>query len=128
MPIADVAMCHSASGALLKYLNATVMGTNTGMNCPHIAVFRTANRANRWGHLEKPLCLHLKEVEMSDEMKVVPILPDGKYVIEIPAGYDVEPKSIAEAIDVLMEGDVGFLILSPGLKLVRVDKDDIQKT
>ncbi len=65
---------------------------------------------------------------MSDEMKVVPILPDGKYVIEIPAGYDVEPKSIAEAIDVLMEGDVGFLILSPGLKLVRVDKDDIQKT
>ena len=65
---------------------------------------------------------------MGDEVKLIPIYPDGKYVIEIPAGYDVEPKAIAEAIDVLMEGDSGFLILSPGLKLVRVDKDDLQET
>lgn len=64
---------------------------------------------------------------MSDEMRVVPIEPDGKYIIEIPAGYDVEPETIANAINVLMEGDAGFVILSPGLKLVRVDKDDIQE-
>ncbi len=64
---------------------------------------------------------------MDDEVRVIPIDPDGKYVIEIPAGYDIEPETIANAINVLMEGDAGFMILTPGIKLVRVDKDDVQE-
>lgn len=65
---------------------------------------------------------------MDDEVRVIPIdLENGKYIIEIPADSNVDPVDVAHALDKWIEGDAGFMILSPGLKLTRIDADDIQE-
>lgn len=65
---------------------------------------------------------------MDEEMKVIPIdLKNGKYIIEIPADHNADPRDIADALNVFVEGDAGFMILSPGIKLIRIDADDVQE-
>jgi len=65
---------------------------------------------------------------MDDEMKVIPIdIENGKYVIEIPADLELDYHTIAGNLDEWIGGDSPFLILHPGMKLTRVDKDDIQE-
>jgi len=65
---------------------------------------------------------------MDEEVRVIPIdLENGKYIIEIPADSNVDPVDVALGLDKWIEGDAGFMILSPGLKLTRVDKDDLQE-
>ena len=66
---------------------------------------------------------------MDEEMKVIPVdLKNGKYVIEIPAHLNTDPRDIADALNVFVEGEAGFMILTPGIKLIRIDADDLQKT
>ncbi len=65
---------------------------------------------------------------MDEEMKVIPIdLNDGKYVIEIPADFEGELDDMLNTLDEWIGGDGPFLVLYPGMKLTRVDKDDIQE-
>ena len=65
---------------------------------------------------------------MDEEMRVIPVdLKNGKYVIEIPADSKFDFHDVAQRLDEWIDSDGPFLILTPGLKLTRVDKDDIQE-
>ena len=65
---------------------------------------------------------------MDEEMRVIPVdLKNGKYVIEIPADSKLDFHDVAQRLDEWIDGDGPFLILTPGMKLTRVDKDDIQE-
>lgn len=65
---------------------------------------------------------------MDEEMKVIPVdLKNGKYVIEIPAECKDGVHDMLKTLDEWLDGDSPFLILYPGMKLIRVDTDDIQE-
>ena len=65
---------------------------------------------------------------MDDEIRIVPIdINAGKYVIEISKNSNIDPHEVARDIDEWLDGDGPFLILYPGIKLTRVDTDDIQE-
>ena len=64
---------------------------------------------------------------MGDEVRVIPIDLDGKYVIEIPADSEIDFHDIAQRLDEWIDSDGPFLILVEGMKLTRVDKDDLQE-
>jgi hypothetical protein len=65
---------------------------------------------------------------MDEEMKVIPVdLENGKYVIEISADFEGDLHDILSTLDEWIDGGGPFLVLCPGLKLTRVDKDDIQE-
>lgn len=65
---------------------------------------------------------------MSEEIKVIPIdLSNGKYVIEIPPDSGVDFHDVAMNLDEWIENDYAFMILCKGVKLTRVDADDIQE-
>ena len=66
---------------------------------------------------------------MADDIRVIPIdLENGKYIIEIPADSTVDPINVAEGLEKWIDSDAGFMILAPGIRLTRIDADDIQET
>jgi len=66
---------------------------------------------------------------MDEEIKVIPIdLSNGKYIIEIPPDSEVDFHSVAKSLDDWIEGDEPFMFLCKGVKLTRVDSDDLQET
>jgi len=65
---------------------------------------------------------------MADDIRVIPIdLENGKYIIEIPADSKMDFHDVAERLDEWIDGNEPFLILTNGMKLTRIDADDIQE-
>lgn len=66
--------------------------------------------------------------KMGEEMKVIPIdLENERYAIEIPADSGIDVHAVMQSLDEWLGSDAPFIILHGGMKLTRIDADDLQE-